>query len=481
MNRQSGVILLTGATGYIGGRLLRRLEDDGRHVRCMARRPEWLRERVGPSTEVVFGDVLDPASLSSALSGVHTAYYLVHSMGARGSFERQDREGSRNFAVAALAAGVRRIIYLGGLGSSDESLSSHLRSRQEVGELLRESGVPVTEFRASIVLGAGSLSFEMIRCLVERLPVMVTPRWVSIEAQPIAIRDLLDYLTRALDRTDDESVVYEVGGRDVTTYGGLMREYARIRGLRRPMIRVPLLTPRLSSLWLGLVTPLYARVGKALISSLRNPTLVREPVPVDEFRVEPMGYSEAIVDALNEEDREFAATRWADAVSASGGPKSWAGTRFGQRFVDARHVQVPAAPAAAFRPIRRIGGTRGWYYGDTLWRLRGFIDLLAGGVGMRRGRRDPEHLVDGDVVDWWRVEECQPNSLLRLAAEMRLPGRAWLQFDVEAQGDRSIIRQTVIFDPVGVWGSIYWYTLYPIHQLIFGGMLRRIATLAGDD
>jgi uncharacterized protein YbjT (DUF2867 family) len=394
-------------------------------------------------------------------------------MGA--GFEATDRQAARHFAEAAAAAGVRRIVYLGGLGDSREQLSSHLRSRQEVGDILRSSKIPVLEFRSSIIIGSGSLSFEMIRALVERLPVMVTPRWVSMSTQPIAIEDVIAYLLAAMERPPEESRIYEIGGSDVVSYGGLMREYARQRGLSRWMISVPFITPRLSSLWLGLVTPIYSRVGRQLINSIRHATVVRDPSALEAFTVRPRGYREAIHRALANEDREFAQTHWSDALSSAGQENSWAGVRFGTRILDTRLVKVRRHPRDAFRVIRRIGGDNGWYFGNWLWRLRGFLDLLAGGVGMRRGRRHPEWLRVGDTLDFYRVERYEPDRLLRLFAELKLPGRAWLQFEVEPTGEGSIIRQTAIFDPMGVWGIWTWYLLYPFHKLFFVGMLRGIA------
>lgn len=467
------LILVTGATGYVGGRLREALEAEGQRVRCTARRPEYLRPRVQPGTEVVHGDVLDPASLTAALAGVDTAFYLVHSMDSTGSFAEADRTGAENFARAAGAAGVRRIIYLGGLGGGDD-LSSHLDSRQEVGRILRESGVPTIELRASIIIGSGSLSFEMIRSLVETLPVMITPRWVTTPTQPIGIEDVVAYLRGSLDLPGSESAVYEIGGPDRVSYGELMREYARQRGLNRWFISVPVLTPRLSSLWLGLVTPVYARVGRALVDSLRNETVVRDNRARTAFGVRPLGVSEAMSRALVNEDRAFAATRWSDAVSAAR-RASWGGVRFGSRLVDARRLEVPCTAAQAFAPIRRIGGETGWYHADLLWRLRGWLDLMFGGPGLRRGRRDPEQLLPGDTLDFWRVEAVEPNRLLRLVAEMKLPGRAWLQFEVEDHGGTSVIHQTAMFDPVGLFGQLYWYTLWPLHQYVFGGMLRALA------
>jgi uncharacterized protein YbjT (DUF2867 family) len=439
-------VLLTGATGYVGGRLLPALLERGESVRCLARRPEAIPPRDG--LEVVAGDVLDSAGMRGALEGVEIAYYLIHAMGSGNAFERLDRRAAEIFAEAARDAGVGRIVYLGGLGRG-EGLSAHLASRQEVGRLLAATGVETIEFRASIVIGSGSLSFELVRALTERLPVMVTPRWVETRAQPIAIEDVVAYLAAALDLESHGSEVFEIGGAEIATYGELMREYARQRGLRRLLMRVPVLSPRLSSLWLGLVTPVYARIGRKLIESLPHETVVHDPAALERFASQPRGYREAIARALRNEDEEIARTRWSDALSSGG------------------------------RPGRAAGGAvRGRYYANTLWRLRGFLDLLAGGVGLRRGRRDPETPAVGSALDFWRVEAYEPDRLLRLVAEMRVPGQAWLQFEVEGDEHRSQIRQTAIFDPNGLAGLLYWYTLLPLHRLVFAGMLYGIALRA---
>lgn len=471
------LVLVTGATGYVGGRLRRRLEETGCRVRCLARNPERLAGRVGPDTEVLGGDVLDAESLRRALAGVGSAYYLVHSMGSSGRFEEVDRAGAENFGTAAREAGVRRIIYLGGLANDESDLSPHLRSRHEVGEILRASGVPTIELRASIVLGSGSLSFEMIRSLVERLPAMITPKWVAVQAQPIAIDDLLEYLTESLD-LPPVSRVFEIGGADRASYGDLMREYARQRGLKRLMVPVPFLTPKLSSLWLGLVTPLYARIGKKLIESIEHPSVVRDHSADEAFGVRPRGLREAIATALRSEEREFAETSWFDAVSSAGPRPGHAGVRYRNRLLDTRSVVVNTTMAAAFAPVRRIGGRRGWYAYNFLWKLRGFLDLLVGGVGLRRGRRDPEHAYVGDAVDFWRVERYEPDELLLLRAEMKVPGRAWLEFKVEPGEAGTTIHQTAVYDPEGLFGLLYWYALYPVHGPVFNGMLRGIAERA---
>jgi uncharacterized protein YbjT (DUF2867 family)/uncharacterized membrane protein (DUF2068 family) len=470
--QESPLILLTGATGYIGGRLLSALQESDSRVRCIARHPEHLQTQHSKA-EIVHADCLDPSSLRPAMAGVHTAYYLVHSMGSSAQFEEADRLAARNFSEAARPAGVRRIIYLGGLAGKSGSLSSHLRSRLEVGDLLRQSGVPVIEFRASIVIGSGSLSFEMVRALVERLPVMICPRWVSVPAQPIAIEDLIEYLVQALDLPEGESRVFEIGGRDKVSYGDIMREYARERGLKRWLVSVSMLTPRLSSLWLGLVTPVYARVGRKLIESVRNSSVVQNESALQAFNIRPRGLTESIERTLLNEDCEFAATRWTDAL-----PRTWAGAKFGNKIVDSRSTEVGAPPSASFAAVRRIGGKTGWYFADFLWRARGFIDLGIGGVGLRRGRRHSDQLALGDSLDLWRVEAFEPDRRLRLRAEMILPGRAWLQFDVEGDDSKSTIRQTAIFEPVGLSGLAYWYVLYPAHRWIFAGMLRGIAAAA---
>lgn len=450
-------ILLTGASGYIGSRLLRVLEGDGVAVRCLARDPKRVA-RSRATTEVVAGDCLDEASLSAAMRGVDQAYYLVHSMASGPEFASLDRRAAANFGRAAARAGVRRILYLGGLGEHPESLSAHLQSRIETGQVLRESGVAVVELRASVVIGAGSLSFDMIRALVERLPAMICPRWVDTPTQPIAIDDVLAYLRAALDLPPGCDGIFEIGGPDVVSYGDMMREYARLRGLRRVLIPVPVLTPRLSGLWLGLVTPAQARVGRALVEGLRNPTVVRSPRARDVFAIHPMPLRAAFVRAIEGDDST-------------------------QRKVDSRVVVVDAPPADAFAPIRRIGGATGWYFADVLWRLRGWLDVCIGGAGMPRYRRAPDSCAVGDVIDGWRVDAYEPDRVLRLSVGLKLPGRGWLEFRVAPVGDgaRSLIRLTATFEPKGIAGRLYWYGVMPLHTFVFGGLLRRIARHAVQD
>ena len=449
-----GITLLTGATGYIGGRLLRKFEEDGRLVRCLARRPADLNGRPS-TTQVLQGDCLDEASLDRALGAVDVAYYLVHSMAGSASFVEADRRAARSFGRAAARAGVRRLIYLGGLAADSGTLSTHLKSRAETGDILRESGVPVIEFRASVVIGAGSLSFKMIQALVERLPIMICPRWVETRTQPIAIRDVAAYLAGALDLPDEGSRIFEIGGADVVSYGGMMREYARLRGLKRLLVPVPVLTPHLSGLWLALVTPSQARVGRALVEGLRNSTIVRSHDARQAFAVEPTSLTTALRDAIEE------------GVA-------------GRLRIDTRTTVVSVPPARAFAPVRRIGGASGWYFLNLLWRIRGWVDGWMGGVGMRRGRVDPEACGTGDVIDGWTVEAFEPDRRLRLSSDWILPGRGWLEFEVTAldDGQRSQIRQTAAFDPRGLLGRAYWYALVPIHSLLFRGLLDRIARRA---
>ena len=465
--------LLTGATGYIGGRLLRRLQKDGSAVRCLCRNPETLGHRVAPGTEIVRGDLLQPESLVAAFSNVETAFYLVHSMDGGEAFEADEHRAASNFAVAARRAGVQRIIYLGGLAHGGD-LSPHLRSRIETGNILRSSGIPVIEFRSSIVIGSGSASFEMIRALVDRLPVMITPRWVDTAAQPIAIEDVIDYLAAAARLPLTESRTFEIGGAGVTSYEGIMREYARQRNLLRWIIRVPFLSLSLSSRWLTLITPIYAAIGRSLIESVRNPSIVEDRAALDTFPIRPMGISQAIARALTNEDHDVAPTRWSDArARAQTRPAEAPPSR--ALLINRQTVRVPLDASQAFAPIQRIGGRNGWYYGNSLWRTRGLIDLMMGGVGMRRGRPDPEAPFPGSTLDFWRVEAYEPGKLLRLFAEMKVPGRAWLEFRAEPDGSGTVITQLAQFEPRGLAGVLYWYLLTPVHELMFRGMLRRIA------
>ena len=470
-------ILIVGASGYIGGRLARLLLAGGHDLTLTGRDARPLAERFADA-RVVRADLLDPPTLAPALDGVEVAYYLAHSMGAgeRGFAER-DRQAARNFAQAAALAGVSRIVYLGGLGDDDAGLSHHLASRHETGAELAAHGVPVTEFRAAVIIGSGSASFEILRHLTERLPIMITPRWVGTRCQPIGIRDVLDYLAGALDHPDLTGIV-EIGGPDVLSYGDMMRAYARLRGLRRLMIPVPVLTPRLSSYWVNLISPVPAAIARPLIEGLRNEVVVRHPRPATAFGLEPLPYAEALQWAIDRSDRHDVETTWFDALAAPDRETLSSVTSLEGMIVERRQRDVAVPPERAFAEVERLGGEAGWPYANLLWRIRGLMDRAVGGVGMRLGRRDPDHLRVGDAVDFWRVEEIRRPELLRLRAEMRVPGRAWLQYEVVGTERGCRIVQTAFFEPKGLPGLAYWYGLYPVHGLIFRGMVRVLAARA---
>lgn len=475
-------VLVTGATGYIGGLLVPKLLDAGHAVRVLARSPGRVAGRPwSAEVEVVRGDVLQPETLAPALAGCDAAYYLVHSMGARSRFQERDLAAAGHLAAAAGAAGLRRIVYLGGLGDDGAALSEHLASRHATGARLREGAVPVTELRAAIVVGAGSVSFEMIRYLVERLPVMLCPRWVYQRVQPIAVRDVLAYLLAALESPRAEGQVVEIGGADVLTYRELMLGYAALRGLRRWLIPVPVLSPRLSSHWVHWMTPVPQGLARPLIEGLRSEVVVRGDLARRIFpTIAPLSYREALAEALGQLDRGEIETRWSDALATSQGDLAPVELTTDRGLLIERRQLAVAAPAAAvFRAFTGLGGARGWLYADWTWRLRGAFDRLVGGVGLRRGRRDPDRLRVGDALDFWRVEEVDPPRLLRLRAEMKVPGRAWLQFEARPAGEgRAQLVQTAYFAPRGLAGHAYWYLLYPIHGAIFAHLARRLAARA---
>ena len=469
-------VLVTGATGYIGGRLVPRLIAAGHNVRAFARDSSRLTDRF-EGIEVFEGDLFDRESVTRALEKIDVAYYLVHSMSrTSGDFAKRDREGAAIFAEAARETGVKRIVYLGGLGEESSGLSHHLRSRQEVGRVLRSKGVIVTEFRAAIIVGSGSASFEMLRYLTELLPVMIAPRWVATPCQPLAVRDVLSYLVGELEREATASAVYEIGGTDVLSYKEMMMRYAAIRGLRRTLIVVPFFTPRLSSGWVHLVTPIPSSIARPLIDGLRSAVVVRDDRARRDFpTIVPMSYDEAVRRALDRYLNIGPETTWFDAFDVRELPDNFVGTAQGM-LIDRRQVETHASPHALFSVFTSLGGKRGWLYADFLWELRGVLDRLAGGFGTRRGRRSASDLRVGDAVDFWRVEAYELDRLLRLRAEMRLPGRAWLQFEV-VRGDNGApdrLRQTAFFEPRGIFGYLYWYGVVPFHELIFGNMARLI-------
>ena len=468
-------ILLTGASGYIGSRLAPRLRDLGHQVIALARDPGKLAARGWSPANVVRGDVLDPDTLRAALEGIDVAYYLVHSMTTSGGdFAALDRQGATNFAAAAASAGVRRVIYLGGLGAGGDRLSHHLESRQETGKILRSGPVPVTELRAAIIVGSGSASFEIVRDLARRLPVMVCPRWVRSRCEPIAVDDVLAYLTGVLSAPETVGQTLEIGGGEVLSYAELMRATAAAMGRKVWIFTVPLLTPRLSAYWLNLVTSVPMSLARPLVEGLRNDvvcqdTRIREwiPFPLAPFRA-------AVSRALSMDLQGEAESRWTDATTTAAS-KPWTETL--PLLSDLRTVLSPHPVDEVFARVRRLGGTNGWYCANSLWSLRGALDRLVGGVGMRRGRRDPEALAVGDPVDFWRVERYEEGRILGLRAEMRLPGAARLTFLVtpNGTGPGSVLRQTAEFLPSGPWGRLYWWALAPLHTMIFGGMARAIA------
>lgn len=477
------LVLVTGATGYIGARLVPRLLDEGYRVRVMVRDPQRLNGRDWqPDVEAVAGDVLKPETLGPALAGVDVAYYLIHSMTGHDDFHERDITAATNFGTAAKTAGVDRILYLSGLGSEeDEQLSEHLQSRHATGDALRESGIDVTEFRAAVIVGSGSLSFEMVRNLTERLPVMIVPRWAITRIQPIGIRDVLAYLAAALETPASRGQIIEIGGADVVTYLDMMKQYAEERRLRRRFISVPFLTPRLSSYWVHWTTPIPSSIAGALIEGLRNEVVVRNGRAHTLFPdIHPADYRTSVQRALRRIRQGHIESIWSDALSSSQGDRPPAFFRLEQgMLIERREQSVNATPHNVFRAFSSVGGERGWLAFNWAWQLRGILDRLVGGVGMRRGRRDPDELRVGDALDFWRVEAVEEDELLRLRAEMKVPGRAWLQFETRPQPDNTAqLIQTAYFAPRGLWGLLYWYVLYPLHGLIFGQMPVRLGELA---
>jgi uncharacterized protein YbjT (DUF2867 family) len=475
-------VLVTGATGYVGGRLVPRLLENGYQVRVLARDPERLKGRPWlERVEVVQGDVLQIDTLPAAMTGVDAAYYLIHSMSGSSDFHTRDLTAARNFAAAAERANLSRIIYLGGLGDPQADLSQHLRSRQQTGEALSQAGVPVTELRAAVIVGSGSLSFEMVRYLTERIPIMICPQWVFTRIQPISIDDVLEYLLAVLVTPESAGKVIEIGGADVLTYGEMMLGYARVRGLRRNLLAVPVLTPRLSSYWVHWMTPIPAAIARPLIEGLRNEVVVRSDEAGRIFPdIRPLDYQTAVKRALANLEAGEVETIWSDALASSQGdaPPVYLAQEQGL-ILERRRRQITALPEEVYAVFSSLGGDRGWLTYNFAWQLRGDLDRLVGGVGMRRGRRDPRDLRVGDAVDFWRVEAVQTGRLVRLRAEMKVPGRAWLQFESRPVTDGSaMLVQTAYFDPKGLSGLIYWYALYPIHALIFTGMVEKIAEYA---
>ena len=462
-------ILVTGATGYIGGRLVARLLAAGYTVRVLVRDAERIVGRTwADRVEVAEGDLLRPDTLADALADVDTAYYLVHSMSAHGDFADLDKQAAANFANAG--AHLSHVIYLGGLQpTADHPVSAHLRSRAEVGRVLREH-LSTTEFRAGPIIGSGSASFEMLRYLVERLPVMVTPRWAHNQVQPIAIRDILTYLVAALDRPP--AGVVSVGG-EAISFMQMMRVYAQVRGLHRWIFTVPVLTPTLSARWVGLVTPIPNRLAVPLIQGVIEPLLVPDDKARELYpQIEPMPYRQAVERALMRVEQQSVETRWSGALGH--GPRSelvdWEGM-----IREVRRVPVQASTEALYTSFASLGGDRGWLTWRWAWWLRGLLDRVIGGPGLRRGRRHPVDLFPGESLDFWRVEQVDRPNVLLLRAEMKVPGRAWLQWETVAADGQTELVQTALFEPRGLFGALYWYVLYPLHHVIFTSLARAIA------
>lgn len=485
-DKKDQLILVTGATGYVGGRLVSWLLEKGYKVRAMSRNASRLEGRAwNNEVEVVEGDVLQPESLDEVLKSVNTAYYLIHSMdgGKKGDFASRDIKAAENFAKAAERNGVERIIYLGGLGSAKDTLSKHLQSRQNTGHHLRKHQVPVTEFRAAIVVGSGSISFEMIRYLTDRLPVMICPKWVYTKAQPIAVRNVLQYLTAAIEKPETKGKIIEIGGKTVLTYGEMMMGYAKANKLKRYLIPVPFLTPGLSSRWVHHVTPISKSLAKPLIEGLKNDVVVEYDSAKTYFpEIEPFSYDKAVhlaLDRMNDEQRSVETT-WNDALISSKGDRKPVEFKTEEGLLVERRVrEIDSTPEKVFRVYCALGGEKGWPSHNWAWKIRGLMDRFVGGVGFRRGRRDPYDLRVGDALDFWRVEAIDPNRLLRLRAEMKLPGLAWLEFQsTPTENGKTKFVQTAYFDPSGLNGLLYWYSLYPFHGFIFSSMIDRLAAEA---
>lgn len=474
-------ILVTGATGYVGGRLIPLLLERGYRVRCLVRDPSRIEGRGWDHVEVVQGDVLKYETLFEAMKNINVAYYLVHSMSAGTGFQERDKKAALNFGKAAFEAGVKRIIYLGGLGIDNGDLSRHLKSRHQTGENLRKSGVPVTEFRAAQIIGSGSASFELIRNSVERVPILITSNLINTRSQPIAIRDVLSYLVNCLEIPETAGRIIEIGGRDVLTYREMMLKYAKIRGLKRVIIGLPFVSPGLSAFIINLVTPIPANIARPLIEGLKNEVFVHNHTAKKLFNIKPLGYQEAVHIALNRIETGQVTTTWWDAFSSFGEilPEPVKLTQTEGMIIETRQTTVDADISTTFKVIECFGGEEGWLYAEGLWRIRGLLDRLFGGVGLRRGRRCPIQLRVGDTLGFWRVEALEENRLIRLHSEMKMRSRAWLQFEVEEKDkDKVIISQTAFFEPKGLSGLLYWYALYPIHDIIFRGMIQTIAQRA---
>ena len=483
----SKLILVTGATGYVGGRLVPRLLDAGHRVRVLVRDPARLQGRSWlDKVEVVTGDALTEGTLTDALKDVSVAYYFIHGKKGGKDNAKRDIKVARNFASAANEANIEQIIYLGELVDPTSDLSPYLRARHETGYILRSSSVPVTEFRAGMIVGSGSVLFEMVRYLSEREPVLMCPAWFYSEAQPIAIRDVLSYLIDALDTPESIGRLIEIGGPTRLTYAEMLLEYAKERGLKRRLIRLPFYTPRLSAYWVHMVTPIHWRLVLPLIEGLRARLIVRNEAAEKLFpQIKPLDFQTAVHLALRRIQRDNVETSWSDAlVTVAGDIKPYKFTVEEGMYIETRQVLLDLKPETVYRSYMDIGGERGWMYMDWAWGMRGWMDKAVGGVGLRRGRRHPDEVLVGESLDFWRVEDVQPNQLLRLRAEMKLPGKAWLEFksepspDGDKQDSKTLFTVTAYFAPRGLFGFLYWYAMWIPHRFIFDGLTRRLASRA---
>ncbi|HEX6270962.1 MAG TPA: SDR family oxidoreductase [Anaerolineales bacterium] len=478
---QSKLILVTGATGYIGGRLVPRLLEAGYRVRCLVRDPNRLRGRSWLGrVEVISGDALVPGTLTEAMRDVSVAYFLIHGKQGGQINANRDLQVARNFAAAAGEAGIARIIYLGELVDPTSNLSPYLRARHETGYTLRHSHVPVTEFRAGMIVGSGSALFEMIRYLTEREPILVCPAWFFSQAQPIAIRDVLFYLIAALETPASIGKMIEIGGPTRLTYADMLLGYAKERGLKRLLIRTPFFAPTLSAYWVHMVTPIHWRVVLPLIEGLSARLIVRDEAAKKLFpQIKPIDFQTAVRLALGRIQRDNVETSWSDAlVTVAGDVKPYKLAVEEGMFIETRQLLLDLSPETVFRSYMGIGGERGWLYMDWAWGMRGWLDKAVGGVGLRRGRRHPDDVRAGESLDFWRVEEVEKDRLLRLRAEMKLPGKAWLQFESLPQNDKTLLTVTAYFAPYGLFGLLYWYAMWPFHKFIFDGLTRRVASRA---
>jgi uncharacterized protein YbjT (DUF2867 family) len=481
-NKTARLILVTGATGYIGGQLIPRLLELGYRIRCLVRDPAGLQRYSWRSAvEIVEGDVLQPDTLVPAMQGVSAAYYLVHSMSAGSNFHQLDLIAAHNFGTAALNAGVERIIFLGGLAETTANLSEHMRSRLQTGDTLRSAGISVTEFRAGVIVGSGSISFEMIRYLTERVPAMICPRWVYTPTQPIGISEVLEYLASALAVPESSGRIIEIGGSEVISYGEMMMVYADVRGLRRWMVPVPVLTPRLSSYWVNLVTPIPAAIARPLIEGLRTESTVHDPIARQLFpHIQPVDYRTSVQRALAHLEPGKIDSNWNETIRTTWDDEAPVTVTIHEGMILEHHKRVvPTSAEAVYQIFTSLGGKRGWFTITWVWRMRGFIDRLFGGVGFRRGRLDPDDLQVGDALDFWRVETLEPGQLLRLRSEMKMPGIAWLQWQVTPRDKKNaFLLQTTFFAPKGLLGWLYWYAVYPLHKLIYRKLIDQIAIRA---